>query len=113
MTGFEVVAGGAGGQLQPLHTLRPGGGASQPRLVLIGQLVAPREAAHTPADSVAVATAPLVDWVVERSTGGQPPTLWAVTPHAWYKLLEPSQRYAPLFEAALQAASAQMEVRWW
>lgn len=105
LTGFEVVDEGS--SVQPLTSL-----PQQPGLVLTGQLVRPQGSAAAAAEAgPSITTAPLVDWVVEQSTvPGQPPTIWAVSQHAWYRLLQPSARYAPLFVAAMQAAGAQVEV---
>ncbi|KAL4423903.1 hypothetical protein ABPG75_001204 [Micractinium tetrahymenae] len=106
LTGSEVV--GEGGALQPLTSL-----PQQPGLVLSGQLVPPQgSAAAASQPGPSITTAPLVDWVVEQSpVPGQPLAVWAVSPHAWYRLLQPSARYAALFEAAKQAAAAQVEAR--
>ncbi|KAL4434797.1 hypothetical protein ABPG77_005324 [Micractinium sp. CCAP 211/92] len=106
LTGFEVVD--EGGSVQSLTSL-----PQQPGLVLTGQLVRPQGSAAAAAEAgPSITTAPLVDWVVEQSTvPGQPPAIWAVSQHAWYRLLQPSARYAPLFVAAMQAAGAQVEAR--
>lgn len=62
---------------------------------------------------------PVIDWVLEYPSAGKGnPTddpmhqrglshkphiaVWVITPQAWYKLLEPSQKYSPVFEEAIK-----------
>lgn len=106
LTGFEVVD--ESGVVQPLTSL-----TQQPGLALSGQLVPAQGSAAAAAEpGPNLTAAPLIDWVVEQSpVPGQPPAVWAVSQRAWYRLLQPSARYAPLFEAAQHAAGAQVEVR--
>lgn len=79
--------------------------------MLTGQLVPAAQEAGGTADGARhpVTTSPLLDWVVDY--GAAEPALWAVTQHAWYRLLQPSARYAQLFagvqrKAALAHAAA-------
>lgn len=109
VTDFEVAAAagnGSGGDasLRPLDALD--GPAAAGQLVLTGQLVpAAQLEAGGPADGGRhpVTTSPLCDWVVDY--GGAEPALWAVTQHAWYRLMQPSTRYAPLFASAQRKAA--------
>jgi hypothetical protein len=113
--------GAAGGVLQPLDSL--GGPPAGQRLLLTGQLVAPDDASsgRTPASSgrgrgsarkaqqqpapQALAPTPLLDWVVdygpEAAASG---AVWAVTEQAWYRLVSPSSRYAPVYASTLRKA---------
>lgn len=108
LTEFEVVDDA--GVVRPLTSLPQHRG-----LALSGQLVTPQGSAAAAAEpGPSITSAALVDWVVEQSSvPGQPPAIWAVSHRAWYRLLQPSGQYAGLFEAAKQAAAAQVEVRAW
>ena len=116
VTDFEVIQPGAGGALQPLDALGP---ATVGQLVLSGQLVAAdaggggggAAAAFAAVPGFggvgpqhAVTTGPLLDWVVDYSQGPAA-AIWAVTEKAWYQLLLPSGRYAPLFASAQRKAA--------
>ncbi len=81
------------------------GPATVGQLVLTGQLVPAGQEAGGPADGDRhpVTTSPLLDWVVDY--GAAEPVLWAVTQHAWYRLLQPSARYAPLFAGVQRKAA--------
>ena len=105
VTDFEVAAAGGGaadGALRPLEALGP---ATIGQLVLTGQLVPAEEGLGASAAGGSggaarhpLAAEPLLDWVVDH--GASEPGIWAVTQHAWYRLLQPSARYAPLFASA-------------
>lgn len=111
LTDFEVAQPGSGGALQPLDALGP---TTIGQLVLSGQLVAADEGGAAAALAAvpgfggggpqhAVTTGPLLDWVVDYS--GPAAAIWAVTEQAWYQLLLPSARYAPLFAGAQRKAA--------
>lgn len=111
VTDFEVVAAGSGNGVDSLRPLDVLGPAAIGQLVLTGQLVPAAQEAGGTADGARhpVTTYPLLDWVVDY--GAAEPALWAVTQHAWYRLLQPSARYAQLFagvqrKAALAHAAA-------
>ena len=93
-------------ELRGLESLAQYDYAARKQLILAGDLVPPSNgpvALGAPRHTITFL--PLVDWVVEYGPEGSEAQVWAVTPCAWYRLVDPAAKYRGVHTATMASVN--------